>query len=418
MLDNALEILDIKFKIKIFTICNMKLFKNVRALGITSLSHFLNDGNFTILLLIYTFAISSLGVSPFLTGIMAGSFFIASAITAPIIGRIADKFQHPTRLISYGILLWGVGIIILGYGTSFENIPLMFIAIIITGISSAFYHPLGGLVLSNTYGVDKGSALGFNGSLGSVGRAIFPTITLFIFDSFSGKTIDMSYTLLIMGLISLGASLPIFLIKVESNTINEDIKNIVADNNIKRFSLLLILFTLIMLFVGIFLQGIFQFLPTLLVITFKYRFGIDLGLILTLILSASVIGQPVLGLLSDKFGRKYTFLGAVFCSLLFFFLSLYFQSIIWLIIFGFFAFNSFPMILSLIGDIFPKTKRGFANSFIWGLGTSGGGAIGPILVGYFAELTGLINAMTYIIGFGLVPLILILFIPNPKKLKK
>jgi FSR family fosmidomycin resistance protein-like MFS transporter len=396
----------------------MKLFKNKRALSITSLSHFLNDGNFTILLLIYTFAISTIGISQFLIGIMAGSFFIASALVSPFIGRFADKFQHPKRLISYGMLLWGVGIILLGLGASLEIIPLMFIAIIITGFSSAFYHPLGALIISSSYEEDAGSALGFNGALGSIGRATYPSITLFIFDSLSGSSIDMAYSLFIMGLISLFASIPIFLIRIESKTTKEIIVNKVSDENLKRFSSTLILFIIIMLFAGIFLQGVFQFLPTLLVVTFKYRYGIGLGLILTITLSASVIGQPVLGLISDKLGRKYSFFGAVFCSLFFFFLFLYFHSLVWLTIFGFFAFNSFPMILSLVGDLFPRRRIGFADSLVWGLGTAGGGAIGPILIGYFAEFVGLVKATTIIIGFGIVSLIFILFIPNPKKIKE
>jgi FSR family fosmidomycin resistance protein-like MFS transporter len=393
----------------------MKLFKSKRALIITSISHFLNDGNFTILLLIYTFAISTIGMSQFLIGIMGGSFFIASAIASPIIGRFADKFKHPTHLISYGILMWGVGIILLGIATSLEILPLMFASVIISGFSSAFYHPLGGLVLSSTYGDDAGSALGFNGALGSIGRAIYPTITLFIFDILSGSLIDMAYTLLIMGLVSSVASIPIFLIKIETNITKEQISDKVPSENIKNFTAMLLLFTFIMLIIGIFLQGIFQFLPTLLVETFSYRYGIDLGLILTFTLLTSVIGQPVLGLISDKFGRKYSFFGAVLSSLVFFFLFLHFHSLVWLILFGFFAFNSFPMILSLIGDLFPRKRRGFADSFIWGLGTSGGGAIGPILIGYLAESMGLVSATTIVIGLGIIPLILILFIPNPKK---
>lgn len=397
----------------------MNLFKNKRALSITSLSHFLNDGNFTILLLIYTYAINSIGTSQFLIGIMAGSFFSASAIVSPLIGRLADKFQRPTRLISYGILLWGVGIITLGFATSFKMIPLMFMAVIISGFSSAFYHPLGGLVLSSTYGTDAGSALGFNGALGSIGRATYPSITLIIFESFSGLSVDMAYTLLIMGLISLTASIPIFTIKVESSITENEVRiSKVEEEKTKKFSSMLILFTIIMLFVGIFLQGVFQFLPTLLIGTFNYKYGIDLGLILTITLSASVIGQPVLGLISDKFGRKYSFFGAVLSSLFFFFLFLYFHSLVWLIIFGFFAFNSFPMILSLIGDLFPTRRRGFADSLVWGLGTSGGGAIGSILIGYLAEIIGLVNATTIIICLGIIPLILILFIPNPKKIQK
>ncbi|MEJ2251762.1 MAG: MFS transporter [Candidatus Lokiarchaeota archaeon] len=399
----------------------MKLFKNKRALSITSLSHFLNDGNFTIPLLIYTFAINTIGISQFLIGIMMGSFFIASAIVSPIIGHFADKFQNPTRLISYGIFMWGIGIIILGFATSFKILPLMFIAVIIAGLSSAFYHPLGGMVLSSTYGEDAGSALGFNGSLGSIGRAIYPTITLFIFDILSGSLIDMTYTLLIMGLISLLASLPIFLVKIEykpTKPIKKRIINEAPSKTMKNYALILILLTSIMLLMGLFLQGVFQFLPTILVKTFNYRYGIQLGLILTITLMAAVIGQPILGLISDKFGRKYSFFGAVLASLVFFFLFLHFHSLIWLACYGFFAFNSFPMILSLIGDLIPKRKRGFVNSFVWGLGTSGGGAIGPMLLGYLADLMGLLNATTIIIGLGLIPLILILFIPNPKNSNK
>ncbi|MHB8324330.1 MAG: MFS transporter, partial [Candidatus Dormibacteria bacterium] len=53
-------------------------------------------------------------------------------------------------------------------------------------------------------------------------------------------------------------------------------------------------------------------------------------------------------------------------------------------IFGLFTFSGFPLLMSLVADYVPKGTSSTANAFVWGLGATGGQAIGPLLVGVLA----------------------------------
>jgi hypothetical protein len=102
-------------------------------------------------------------------------------------------------------------------------------------------------------------------------------------------------------------------------------KNYVRDrNNQFVISFPLIILTIIMLLRAIFTQGVIQFLPTMLITEYSYKFNIDLGYTLTIIFAAGTLGQPTLGYLSDKFGRVILLTLSTIFSI-FFFLSLFIQ---------------------------------------------------------------------------------------------
>ena len=384
-----------------------------RILTLTSISHFINDGNTWFLPVAFTFLIEYLGVLKVLIGILGGIFFGVSALASPLVTRIADKINLHSKIMGIGILLWGLSLILFGLSIQINSLPFIILSVALAGFASAFYHPLGAAMLSITYKGSAGIALGINGSMGSLGRAIYPSLTLTLFSIFHK---DMLLTALILGILSLVAAIPSLFINV--NLVKEDEHKNIAKSNIKSSMIVVILLTIISLLRSIFAQGISQFLPTLLVENYGYSYNFDLGEAISIALAAAIIGQPLLGLLSDRIGRRIIYgistAGAVISFLIF----LKIPSLVLLSIFGFFTFSAFPLMLSIVGDLVPRGSASFANSLVWGLGVTGGGVIGPVLVGILAQSYNLILASELISIVGLISALLIPFIPKSPKRSK
>jgi MFS family permease len=384
-----------------------------RILTLTSISHFINDGNSWFLPVTFTFLIEYLGISKFLIGILGGIFFGISALTSPLITRIADKTSSYSKIMGIGILLWGFSLILFGISIQINSLPFIILSVALAGFSSTFYHPLGAAMLSITYKGNAGIALGINGSMGSLGRAIYPTLTLVLFAVLHR---NMTLTAVILGIVSLIAAIPSLIINV--NLASKDDPKNVMKGNMKSPIIVIILLTITALLRSVFTQGISQFLPTLLVENYGYSYNVNLGEAISIALAAAIVGQPILGLLSDRVGRRTIYgistAGAVISFLTF----LKIPSIILLSLFGFFTFSAFPLMLSIVGDFVPRNSASFANSLVWGLGVTGGGVIGPVIVGILAQMYNLILATELVSVVGLISALLIPFIPRPPKRSK
>ena len=384
-----------------------------RILTLTSISHFINDGNTWFLPVAFTFLIEYLGVLKVLIGILGGIFFGVSALASPLVTRIADKINLHSKIMGIGILLWGLSLILFGLSIQINSLPFIILSVALAGFASAFYHPLGAAMLSITYKGSAGIALGINGSMGSLGRAIYPSLTLTLFSIFHK---DMLLTALILGILSLVAAIPSLFINV--NLVKEDEHKNIAKSNIKSSMIVVILLTIISLLRSIFTQGISQFLPTLLVENYGYSYNLNLGEAISIALAAAIIGQPLLGLLSDRIGRRIIYGISTAGAVILFLIFLKIPSLVLLSIFGFFTFSAFPLMLSIVGDLVPRGSASFANSLVWGLGVTGGGVIGPVLVGILAQSYNLILASELISIIGLISALLIPFIPKSPKRSK
>ncbi|WP_256202741.1 MFS transporter [Sulfuracidifex tepidarius] len=171
------------------------MLSRIRGLTFTSMAHFLNDGTFLIfpLLIVYY---EEIHVSDVILGTVAVLYTLLSGILSPFIGDFADKSEKDSLLIMTGILLEGIAMV--SFAVSFRTLtyPLMMLGAILLGIGQAFYHPIGGSILSNLFGKSSGRALGINGSAGSVGRSLMPSLVSFLILLFTAI-----YGLLIYGVI-------------------------------------------------------------------------------------------------------------------------------------------------------------------------------------------------------------------------
>ena len=390
-----------------------------KVLILTSSGHFINDGNNIIMSLIYAFMVSPFGFSTLLIGILIGAFNIISAFASPVVSYLADRTGNPLRVMGLGILLWGIGLIFLGISIAYFdlNILLVSLSVVFCGFSSAFYHPLGGTAVSMTYGGNAGSALGMNGSFGSIGRALYPTLLLFLFDVLGHSTLSMFYTLIIISLISIGNALPALLAKPPENNIvkKESSSSVTATQSAMFFVFILTFITFLR---SAFTVGVTNFLPTLLVLDFHYVYGSDLGFILTVTLAPPILGQPLLGYLTDKYDRRLLYGLSNIGSAISFLLFLTYPSVIWLMVYGFFTYSLFPLTISLIGDLVPKQSSNLSSGIVWGIGSSGGGAFGPILVGLLSGSIGLILSLLIMSILGFISGILVVLIPKSTKRSK
>ena len=99
---------------------------------------------------------------------------IGSAIQ-PICGSMADKTSRPW-LMSLGIFMAGCGISMLGF---LESYTAMFVAVAITGIGAALFHPDGGRMANYVSGEKKGKGISLFSVGGNMGGAIGPMLAVF-----------------------------------------------------------------------------------------------------------------------------------------------------------------------------------------------------------------------------------------------
>jgi FSR family fosmidomycin resistance protein-like MFS transporter len=382
---------------------------NRKTFWLVSISHFVNDGNGVVLPIVYTFLLSSLGISTLLVGFLGGTYWAVGALSAPLVGRLTDQYRKPNRLIGLGILLWGLSLMVLSVAVESGSLVAIFICVALAGFSSAFYHPLGAVSLTQAFTNRAGSVMGLNGALGSIGRALYPTLTMFLFTNLAFGRPSMLSPLLILGGVSILTAMPLFgretakLAPMESKTVLA-----------AKVWPTIILIALISFLWNMFAMSTAQFLPTLLVDVYHVTFSVDLGLVLTASMMGAVLGQPILGFLSDRLGRRFIFGCASFGGAFFFLLFLLWPSVIWLILAGFFIYSMFPVVLTLVGDMVPPHAAGFANALVWGIGTSGGAAVGPVLIGFLAGIVGLSQAMIILTCLGLASVLAVPFIRKPK----
>jgi FSR family fosmidomycin resistance protein-like MFS transporter len=424
----------------------LKMQSNMKSLVATSLAHFVNDGNIYVFITLYPILFPleyySLGStklpSLFLIGILIALQNAFSVVASPPVGRTADRTGKYRGLLSLGLCLMGIGIA--GYALSilFVSGGLLFLTLIpfsiIAGIGGAFYHPLGGSVLSKTWPYRSvGRAMGINGAMGSTGRALFPllVVSLVTFLAIPG--------VMVLALLGFVIALLVFIILREVNFFTptkqtdtvgaSKIQERYDDKKIRKheISILSVIHSILALTIVAFLRGVFSFgvvsfVPEYLESVSGLKYGITLGLALTLVLALPIFGQLFFGTLADKFGRRLvlgiTTVGSAMAILLLLYTHDVYLEIILLTLFGFFAFTQFPLLMPLSSNAVPREAATLSNSIVWGIGNSGGNSIGPFLVGLLASpsfLSTLNGAFLIVTIISLLSTPLLLFVPKAQQ---
>ncbi|MCY0884087.1 MAG: MFS transporter [Acidianus infernus] len=388
----------------------MDVRRKLRILIITSLAHFNNDGTFLIFPLLIVYYSTVDRISLIILGSMSIIYTLLSGLLSPLIGDFADKHNVDSALMSLGIFLEGLEIGIFGISFMFPSIALIALGSTLLGIGQAFYHPIGGAILSRTFGKEAGRALGINGSLGSLGRSLMPSIVTFLIlglGEITGLLTVSAYMVLSAMIIFVGLKF----YKRESIDVRKSKEKLE-----KAFYKFLIILGLIVFIRSMFITG---------TTTFVGEFVYDVyhskelaGIFLTIGFLGSVLGQPAFGWLTERKGGRYAFIVSSLLTIVTFIGFLAFAenlilSLSFYTIFTFSAFSSFPVLLGYVSQTFPKNFYTVANSYIWGIGVTVGGASGNALITVLLGLRYTILSSFYImLGLAIFSAILMPLIPK------
>ncbi|MHB1471997.1 MAG: MFS transporter, partial [Thermoplasmataceae archaeon] len=249
--------------------------RGVRSLIFTSMGHFSNDGNFLLFPVLITYYSLIPGISLILLGAVAIIYNALSGLLSTPIGHLADRTDRDGLLLAAGIAINGssVGVFAIPFLYHSLAIPAIIGGSVLLGLGQSFYHPIGATIITESF--DKKTAtkmLGINGSFGSLGRALLPTVivaVMILAGDTDGLLLIMLY--LFIFAIVIYAGLRNFKRnsnkpkkgKGETNTVNRSI--------VKKYSKFLYILTLVIFVRSMFLTGTITFVPTFLTNVYHSR---------------------------------------------------------------------------------------------------------------------------------------------------
>lgn len=398
----------------------LSLKDNVKSLIATAAGHFVNDGSLNIFPILYPILLfPHYGFTNATVGVIAAILNGFSIVASPFIGRKSDVGRNFVLLIVVGVVTISVGVVGFVLAMTFFSGYTLFLILIpfalITGFGSSFYHPLGAAILNEQWERrNRGRAMGINGSFGSFGILAFPIMTGALYGAFGVSSIAS------LGALGFGVAALIFFImrNVEFGQSKMDSSVKVSVPRMLLFSTLFAL-TLSTCIRYVFAQGTIQFIPIYLNkvnhLPLEY-----VPLAFAVMPAVGMIAQPTFGQLADRIGRRLIFgisnVGTVVAMFLFIFSPNIYVAELFLAIFALFQFTGFPLILALTVEIAPRGATTLSNSIVWGFGSIGGTAIGPLILGFLSEpafLGSLPAAFFWITVIGAFAIIPVPFIPRP-----
>jgi FSR family fosmidomycin resistance protein-like MFS transporter len=142
--------------------------------------------------------------------------------------------------------------------------------------------------------------------------------------------------------------------------------------------------------------------------------------ILTLSFIPPVVGQAYFGRVTSRIGGKNTTILTGILSIVFFATFLYSSNIIAEVLlyslFNLVAFTGFPVLLGFVAQQISGRTSGLANSMVWGVGNTVGGATGIGMITALVLYISLYNAFWIMVLFGLASLpVLVMIKDKPTK---
>lgn len=360
--------------------------RRTSTLALTSLAHFTNDGNFLIFPLLINYY-QALNAQLIILAIGAILYDVVSGILGTWVGKLADKTGEYGKLIFVGLASQGISIAIFGSAFVYPSLTnvIVLAGATVLGFGQAFYHPLGGTVLSFSFrGTGYGRALGINGSMGSLGRAIVPIII-----GFSIPVTGVADSFMILALYEIAVGLVILygLRKSERKKTPEKTKENIPERTesvARKYRKIIYTLAAVVFIRSIFTTGIVTFTPYYIVQIFGLSHFSPLpNEMASIAFIAPIFGQPLFGIMTIKFGGKTTIaLSSVF-SILFIIGFMLTHSVYIMTAslagFAFAIFSGFPVLIGYVSQLVPKDIITASNGLVWGMGSTLGGAIGVVM---------------------------------------
>ncbi|MGC8569251.1 MAG: MFS transporter, partial [Nitrososphaeria archaeon] len=345
-----------------------------------------------------------------------GQNFLSGFLGAPV-GRAADRSQRYAQMMLEGFLL----IVLSGamYYASFaaQEMLLRYIFVslgsLFLGMGLAFYHPIGGAILQIAYGRDEApKALGINGSMGSLGRALAPYVMVMLFSLLGVKGGIGALSAFTLAL-SLVTYYGLRDIKYERPTEPQGERQ---EGSLSPYLYMLIPLTAIVFVRSMFIAGVQLFAPNYLYLS--YRSHELVGIFLTISYATAIVGQPYFGRLTSEKGGRYVVIMTTIFSTLFYVAFLLvreiYLSLTLFAAFAFFAFSGFPNLIGYVSQVVDRKVLARANGIVWSYGNMLGGALGMIIGGPIAGYYGFRGAMILYAVLAVISSIMLISLPKER----
>lgn len=389
----------------------------------TSLSHLSVDGNILLFPILITYYLEIPGLSIVTIGLMPVLYNLISGFMSLFVGKYADKVDKDAAILGLAILLNGIALFIFLFPFLSNNQAYLFMVTgsVVLGVSQSVYHPIGATILSYTFGQkESASYLGINGSFGSLGRSFFPLILIFV-----ASVIGIKLGLAVFTIYFIAIAITVFLGLKFFRRRNFRMGSIGGESKdtVKTTSKYVLSFILLLVVI-VFLRSMFVLVTTTYIPTYLdnvFRSKELMGVVISVAFFSAVLGQPFFGVLTSKFGGKFTIsitsVGLVVFFFTFLFLSRSFASILAsFTLFALFTYTGFPVLLGYVSQVVPKENLTKANALVWGIGNTVGGSIGLMTFDRLLLIKNMFDSFVVMSMFAVVSAILLIFLPG--KLKK
>ncbi|KPD03347.1 MFS transporter [Moellerella wisconsensis] len=363
---------------------NVKTGKTVFSiLTAISFSHLLNDMIQSLILAIYPLLQADFSLSFVQIGMITLTYQMAASILQPIIGYYTDKYPQPYSLpIGMGFTLTGLLLLAMA-----ESFPMILVAAALVGTGSSVFHPESSRVARMASGGRHGLAQSFFQVGGNLGSSLGPLLAALIIEPYGKGNV---------GWFSFAALLAIIVLLQVSRWYKQQHinfkKSAQAEAVVKRLPRKTVIGSLSVLLILIFskyfyLASISSYYTFYLIDKFGVSIQnaqIHLFIFLFAVAAGTMIGGPI----GDKIGRKYviwfSILGVAPFTLALPYVSLYWTSVLTVII-GLILASAFSAILVYAQELIPG-KTGMVSGLFFGL-AFGMGGVGAAVLGYIADQT-------------------------------
>ncbi|EKT65019.1 MFS transporter [Providencia burhodogranariea] len=372
-----------------------------------SVSHLLNDMIQSLILAIYPLLQSDFSLSFAQIGLITLTYQITASLLQPIIGAYTDKYPQPYSLpIGMGFTL--TGLILLAMA---ETYPVILLAAALVGTGSSVFHPESSRVARMASGGRHGLAQSFFQVGGNLGSSLGPLLAALIIEPYGKGNV---------GWFSLAALLAIVILlqvsswyKQQHRAASKKPAYHVEINVLPRKAVVGSLAILLILIFSkyFYLASISSYYTFYLIDKFGVSVQnaqIHLFIFLFAVAAGTMIGGPI----GDKIGRKYviwfSILGVAPFTLMLPHASLYWTSILTIII-GLILASAFSAILVYAQELIPG-KTGMVSGLFFGL-AFGMGGVGAAVLGQIADKTSIEQVYQYCAFLPLLGIFTVL-LPN------
>ncbi|HDQ08469.1 MAG TPA: MFS transporter [Methanoculleus sp.] len=381
-----------------------------RAIFGLSAAHVVTDIYSPVIAAILPLLIAQNNYTYFMAGLIVTVWNLTSSFTQPIFGWLYDA-RGKAVPVKVTILICGVFISAIGLVQSYWVILLFAVC---AAFGHALFHPAAlGLVSRLAHGPARGRLTSFFVVGGNIGFAVGPIIAggLVVLYGLQGLAL-MVIPAVIMAFV-LHRILPS---QKEIAAVRQDTTSVGGDGpNRRRTARAAGILVTASAFRAWAIFGSVAFLPTFL----HQAKGLDIvsaNLLVSCMLFAGVVGQVIVGTLSDTYGRKELVLLFTALSVPFFLLFMGTSgaiSVVCLIIFGFALWSTFSTTVTMAHELVPGNV-GLVSGLMLGLAVGAGGA-GVAVSGYYADITSLGASMQLFALPILVAFVLFFLVPYPWK---